>query len=114
MLPVQNNSVVPKKQASKVWRYLGHNLDGAIAECLLCKYNPTKGDAHKSSLVKIDIQYFRFSLGHQGLPRLYQSLRNHLQAYHKKEFADMVKEVEEEKKFKVPHGVKNEVFPTVA
>ena len=24
------------------------------------------------------------------------------------------KEEEEEKKFKVPHGVKNEVFPTVA
>ena len=51
MHPVQNNSVVPKKQASKVWRYLGDNLDGAIAKCLLCKYNPTKGDAHKSSLV---------------------------------------------------------------
>ena len=51
MPPVQNNSVVPKKQASKVWRYLGDNLDGAIAKCLLCKYNPTKGDAHKSSLV---------------------------------------------------------------
>ena len=41
-------------------------------------------------------------------------LRNHLQAYHKKEFADTVKEEEEEKKFKVLHGVKNEVFPTVA
>ena len=26
----------------------------------------------------------------------------------------MVKEEEEEKKFKVPHGVKNQVFPTVA
>ena len=50
MPPVQNNSVVPKKQASKVWRYLGDNLDGAIAKCLLCTYNPTKGDAHKSSL----------------------------------------------------------------
>ena len=49
MPPVQNNSVVPKKQASKVWRYLGENLDGAIAKCLLCKYNPTKGDARKSS-----------------------------------------------------------------
>ena len=35
MPPVQKNSVVPKKQASKVWRYLGHNLDGAIAKCLL-------------------------------------------------------------------------------
>ena len=41
-------------------------------------------------------------------------LRNHLQAYHKKEFSDMVKKEEEEKKFKVLHGVKNEVFPTVA
>ena len=51
MPPVQNNSVVPKKQASKVWRYLGDNLDGAIAKCLLCTYNPTK-----------------------GLPRLHQSL----------------------------------------
>ena len=51
MPPVQNNSVVPKKQASKVWRYLGDNLDGAIAKCLLCKYNPTKGDTHKSPLV---------------------------------------------------------------
>ena len=49
--PLQNNSVVPKKQASKVWRYLGDNLDGAIAKCLLCTYNPTKGDTHKLSLV---------------------------------------------------------------
>ena len=49
--PVQKNSVVLKKQATKVWRHLGHNLDGAIAKCLLCKYNPAKGDAHKSSLV---------------------------------------------------------------
>ena len=31
------------------WRYFGDNLDGAIAKCLLCKYNPTKGDARKSS-----------------------------------------------------------------
>ena len=42
-----------------------------------------------------------------------KALRNHLQAHHKKEFADMVKEEEEEKKFSVLHGVKNEVFPTV-
>ena len=40
-----------------------------------------------------------------------KALRNHLQAQNKR---DMVKEEEEEKKFKVPHGVKNEVFPTVA
>ena len=31
-------------------RYFGDNLDSAIAKCLLCKYNQTKGDAHKSSL----------------------------------------------------------------
>ena len=75
MPPVQNNSVVPKKQASKVWRYLGDNLDGAIAKCLLCTYNPTKGDAHKSSLVnRYSSSHRRFSLGHQGLPRLHQSL----------------------------------------
>ena len=44
-----------------------------------------------------------------------KALRNHLQAQNKREFADMVKEEEEEeKKFKVPHGVKNEVFLTVA
>ena len=45
-----------------------------------------------------------------------KALRNHLQAQNKREFADMVNEEEEEKekKFKVPHGVKNEVFPTVA
>ena len=73
------------------WRYFGDNLDGAIAKCLLCKYNPTK-----------------------GLPRLPEALRNHLQAHHKKEFADMWKDEEEEKKFKVPHKVKNEVFLTVA
>ena len=42
-----------------------------------------------------------------------KALRNYLQAKNKREFADMVKE-EEEKKFKVPHGVKNKVFPTVA
>ena len=52
----------------------------------------------------------------QGSPR---ALRNLLQAYHKKEFADMVKEEgeeeeEEENKFKVPHKGKNKVFPTVA
>ena len=49
----------------------------------------------------------------QGSPK---ALRNLLQAYHMKEFADMVKEEEEEeeKKFRVPHKVKNEVFPTVA
>ena len=54
----------------------------------------------------------------QGSPK---ALRNLLRAYHKKEFADMVKEEgeeeeeeEEENKFKVPHKVKNEVFPTVA
>ena len=46
----------------------------------------------------------------QGSPK---ALRNHLQAHHKKEFADMVKE-EKEKKSKVPFGVKNEVFLTVA
>ena len=50
MPPIQKNSVFPKKQASKVKRYFGDNNDGAIAKCLLCKYNPTKGDAHKSSL----------------------------------------------------------------
>ena len=59
-----------------------------------------------------------FSLGNhvcQGSPK---ALRNLLQAYHKKGFADMVKEEEEEEekenKFKVPHKGKNEVFPTVA
>ena len=31
------------------WRYFGDNIDGAIAKCLLCKYNPTKDDARKSS-----------------------------------------------------------------
>ena len=46
---------------------------------------------------------------YQGSPKV---LRNLLQALHKKELADMVKE--EEKKIKVPHKVKNKVFPTVA
>ena len=46
----------------------------------------------------------------QGSPKAF---RNLLQVYHKKDFADMVKE-EEEKKSKVPFEVKNEVFPTVA
>ena len=39
-------------------------------------------------------------------------MRSHLQPHHKKDFADMVKE-EEEKKSKVPFGVKKEVFLTV-
>ena len=45
----------------------------------------------------------------QGSPK---ALRNLLQAYHKKEFADMVKEEEEEEenKFKVPHKGKNKVL----
>ena len=54
-----------------------------------------------------------FSVGHQGLPSSPKALGNHLQAHHKKEFANMVKEEEEEKKSKVPHGVRNNVFPTV-
>jgi len=75
MPPIQNNSVVPKKQASKVWRYLGDNLDGAIAKCLLCMYNPTKGSA---LVIKVC----------QGSTK---ALRNHLQAQNKR---DMVKEEE--------------------
>ena len=64
----------------------------------------------------INIHNLMFSLGHQGLPISPKALRNLLQAYHKKEFADMVKEEEEEekKKLKVHQKVKNEVFPTVA
>ena len=50
MPPIQKNSVVPEKHASKVWKYCGDDLDGAIAKCLLCKNNPTKGDTHKASL----------------------------------------------------------------
>ena len=48
--PRPKNSVVLKKQASKVWRYLGHNLDGAIAKCLLYMYNSAEGDTNKPSL----------------------------------------------------------------
>ena len=44
MPPIQKSNVVPKKQTSKVWRYFGDNLDGVIAKCPPCKYNPTKGD----------------------------------------------------------------------
>ena len=33
-IPIQNHSVGPKKEASKVWRYFGDNIDGAIAKCL--------------------------------------------------------------------------------
>ena len=80
MPPVQNNSVVLKIKASKVWRYLGNNLDGAIAKSLLCTYNPTKGDAHKSSALVIKVC--------QGSTK---ALRNHLQAQNKR---DMVKEEE--------------------
>ena len=69
-----------RRNGIQSWRCFGDNLDSAIAKCLLCKYNPTK-----------------------GLPRLPEALRNHLQAHHKKEFADMVKE---EKKFKLPFRVK--------
>ena len=56
-----------------------------------------------------------FSLGHKGLPRFPQALRNHLQAHHKKDLADMFnfKEEEREKKTKVPNRVENDVFPTV-
>ena len=92
MPPVQNNSVVPKKQASKVWRYLGDNLDGAIAKCLLCTYNPTKGDAHKSSLVNrySSSQVQPWSSRFAKAPAT-KALRNHLQAQNKR---DMVKEEE--------------------
>ena len=44
-----------------------------------------------------------------------KALRNHLQAHHKKEFTNLVKEEEEEeKKSKAPNKGKNEVFPAVA
>ena len=43
-----------------------------------------------------------------------KALRNHLQAQNKRDMVKEEEEEEEEKKFKVPHGVKNEVFPTVA
>ena len=61
----------------------------------------------------INFHHLMFSVGHQGLPSSPKALGNHLQAHHKKEFANMVKEEEEEKKSKVPHGVRNNVFPTV-
>ena len=48
MPPIQKNSIVPKKEASKVWRYLGDNLDGGMAKCLL----------H----LLINIHHLRFSL----------------------------------------------------
>ena len=54
-----------------------------------------------------------FSLGHKGLPRFPQALRNHLQAHHKKDLGDMFKEEEREKKTNVPYRVENDVFPTV-
>ena len=41
-------------------------------------------------------------------------MRNHLQAFHKKEFSDMVKEEEEEKKTKVPQGVKKDETPKIS
>ena len=43
-----------------------------------------------------------------------KALKKHLQAQNKREFADMVKEEEEEEKnLKLPHRVKNKVSPTV-
>ena len=69
----------------------------------VCKYNPTKGDAHKSSLAN------KYSSSHvqpwssrfaKAPPKPWETF-------------DMVKE-EEEKKSEVPFGVKNEAFPTVA
>ena len=72
-MPPRKNSVVPKKWASKVLRYFGDNLDGAIVKFLLCKHNPTKGDTHKSSLVNwySSSQVRPWSL---TLSRLHQSL----------------------------------------
>ena len=61
-----------------------------------------EGDTNKSSLVKkySSSQVQPWSSRFAKAPP--KALRNHLQAHHKKEFADMVKEREEEKKLKVP------------
>ena len=60
-----------------------------------------------------NIHHLKFSLGPR-FAKAHPTMRNDLQAHHKKEFADMMKEEEEEKESKGPQGVKNEVFPTVA
>ena len=40
-----------EKKASKVWRiFKGDTLETILIAPLHCKYNQTKGDAHKSSL----------------------------------------------------------------
>ena len=44
-------TVLFRRNGIQSWRCFGDNLDSAIAKCLLCKYNPTKGETHKSSLV---------------------------------------------------------------
>ena len=64
---------------------------------------PAKGDAHKSSLVdKYSFSQVQpWSMVIKVCQGSTKALRNHLQAHHKKEFADMVKE--EEKKFKATH-----------
>ena len=62
MPPIQKNSVVPKKQASKVWRYFGDNFDGALQSVFCASTTQPKVSPTNHHLL-INIHHFRFSLG---------------------------------------------------
>ena len=74
MPPIQKNSVFPRKQASKVWRYFGDNFDGVLQSVFCANTTQPKVTPTNHHLL-INNHHLMFSLGHQGLPRLPQSLR---------------------------------------
>ena len=108
----------PKEQccsvetASKAWRYFGDNLVAPV-QSVFCASTSQPKVTPRNHHFLINIHHIRFSLGHQGLPRIPRSLEKPPASTPQEGVRGMLKE-EEEKKSKVPFGVKNEVFPTVA
>ena len=78
MPPIQKKSVVPKKQASKVWRISnGDTLETILMvplQSVFCASKTLPNVTRINQHLLINIHHLMFSLGHQGLPRLPQSL----------------------------------------
>merc|ERR1719220_1138004 len=73
MPPIQKNSVVPKKRQPK----FGDTWDTILMaplQSVFCASTTQPKVTPTNHHLLIDIHHLRFSLGHQGLPRLPQSL----------------------------------------
>ena len=72
--PIQKNSVVPKKRHPKFGDPL-ETILMALLQSVFCASTTQLKMAPSNHHLLININHLRFSLGHQGLPRLPQSLR---------------------------------------